>query len=99
MNIDALRNFNADRMSIEELVALSAFAKNLQAEFVTYSIDAPAWVSDQSRALSKEIKSRNFENLSAQLKEKKARLEALATPDQKREKLAKEIEDLQAQLQ
>jgi hypothetical protein len=93
-----LKNFNADRMDIPELVALSSFARALQAEFQSLGVEIPEWVDENSKSLAREIKSRNADRIASKLKAAKARLETLKTPDEKRTALAAEIAELEKQL-
>jgi len=93
-----LKNFNAERMDLSELVALSAFARELQAEFKELGVEAPEWVDENTKSLMREIKSRNADRIASKLKSAKARFETLKTVDERRNALAAEIADLEKQL-
>jgi hypothetical protein len=96
--LENFKSFNVDRLSIEELIALSAFGKSLRAEFVGFSVEVPEYVDNQLKTLAREIKLRNAENLESQLRDKKSRLEALTPAEEKREKIKADIEKLEAML-
>lgn len=90
-----LKNFTASRMDLEELVELSAKARTLEGEFGTLGVDLPEWIGVQIKSLRREIKSRNAESLAAKLTSLKARRAAIATPDEKRQRLDTEIAELE----
>lgn len=97
--LSELKNFDASRMDLAELVALASFGRALQAEFGTLGVESPEWVDANLTALRREIKSRNADRLTAKLRSAKARLETLKTPDEKRAATEKEIADIETQLQ
>lgn len=97
--LEQLRNVNVVRTDVEDLVALSAFGRQLRAEFDLYSLPVPEWVTDNLDALRIEIKARNRNRLQAELRKKKAMLTTLKTPDEKRADLNSEVEALEKQLQ
>lgn len=94
-----LKNFEATRCNLTELVNLSAYGRILLAEFETLGVQAPEWVEENVKAVRREAKSRNRDSLAASLREKKARLETLKTPDEKRRALSKEIAALEKDLE
>lgn len=96
--LDDLKNWNADRMDITELVALVSFADGVVAKFQELGIEAPEWVGENTRAIHTEIKSKNRDRLAMKLKAAKARLETLKTPDEKRKATEDEIARLTEQL-
>jgi predicted transcriptional regulator len=97
--LDALKNFDAKRADLAELVELSAYGRALLAEFETLSVEAPEWATENLAAVRRELKSRNQDRLAAKLKAAKARLETLKTVDEKRTGVQAEIAALEAQLQ
>ena len=96
--LDLLKNFNAERMDLTELVALAAFGDSVSAKFKESGVDAPEWLDVNRASLTREIKSRNADRLSAKLRSAKARLETLKTPDEKRKATEDEIAQLTARL-
>ncbi len=95
--LDEFKHFDVDRLGLDELLALKGFGEMLRAQYSAFQIDEPAFVGDNLKALSREIRARNADNIDKMLRDKKLRLEGLATPDEKRKKLAEEIAALEAQ--
>lgn len=96
--LDALKNFDAKRADLAELVELSAYGRALLAEFEALSVEAPDWATENLAAVRREVKSRNADRLNAKLKAAQARLETLKSPDEKRKSVEDEIAKLTAQL-
>jgi hypothetical protein len=94
--LNALKAFSSiGRLETEDLIELSAFARTYEAEFTALGVETPEWVTNQTKALRREIKARNADALAARLRELKARREALKTPDEKREALDAQIAALE----
>lgn len=93
--LEKLKNLTLDRLDIDEAVSLSAFARALKAEYEHVGAEAPAWLDDRSRELRSEIRDRLRDSVQKRLREAKSRLESLATPDEKRERLRQEIAELE----
>jgi len=96
--LDRFTNFDAQRLTIEELVVLSAFGRQLRAEYEELDLEEPEFVDVQLKVLRREIRTRNADRLEKSLREKKARLESLKTPTQKKAELRDEIKKLEEQL-
>jgi len=96
--LEHFKNFDVNRMSIEQLVSLAAYGRQLRDEYEHLQLEEPDWVDVQLKALRREIASKNADHLEALLREKKSRLEALKTPGEKRATIEKEIVGLQKQL-
>ena|SRR5215813_9540589 len=97
--LDQLRNFSADRLDIDELVALAAFGRTLRSEYETHQLEEPEWLDVQLKSLRREIHTRNADKLEARRREIGARLESLKTPAQKKAELLKEKQAIDKQLQ
>lgn len=93
--LEALRNLMLDRLDVDEAISLSAFARSLKAEYEHCGAEAPQWLDDKTRELRSEIRDRLRDSVQKRLREAKSRLESLATPEEKRDRLRKEIEDLE----
>lgn len=93
-----LKSFDAERCDLDQLVALSAFAKVLHAEYEARNIQVPEWLDDSRRALAREIEGRRRDALELRLKEVRAGQSGLLTAAEKREKLAAEEAKLVEQL-
>lgn len=93
-----LRSFDADRCDIDQLVALSAFAKVLHAEYEARNINVPEWLDDSRRTLAREIEGRRRDALELRLKEVRAQKSGLMTASEQREALAAEEAALTSEL-
>lgn len=89
-----LRDFNADGVSLDELVAFAAFGKLVKNEFEAHEVEVPEWVEDQLQTLEREITSRSADARNARVKEIESRLAALKTNEEKRKDLQEELERL-----
>lgn len=96
--LDLLRRFDADRSTLEEMLALVTFGKSLRAEYEARGIMVPEWLSEKLRVLNREIESHRRDALELRLKEIRAEQTRLQTPAERREALAKEQEQLEAAL-
>jgi ABC-type uncharacterized transport system involved in gliding motility auxiliary subunit len=99
MELSDLKNFDVNRLEINELIALSAFAQTLHQAYEVHQVPEPEWFQLSIKALRREIKSRRLDSLESELRAKKARLETLKPAEEKRTSLADEIKQLEEQLQ
>ena len=95
MNITALKNFNAERLDLDELVGILADAKALRIEYESLQVEEPAFLDSTIKAIRREVNSRNSDKIAARKAELKARLDALKSPKEKAAELRKELEALQ----
>lgn len=93
--LEKLRRFECDRLSLDELIELSAYGKLLAAEYTVNDIDKPEWLETRTRELRREIVSRNQDAIESKLRELKARREALTPNEEKRQRLDAEIAALE----
>jgi hypothetical protein len=96
MNITALKNFNADRLDMEDLVGLLADSKALRTEYEALQIEEPEYIDTTIKAIRREITSRNADKIAARKRELTARIDSLKTPAQKKTELEKELAALEA---
>jgi hypothetical protein len=96
MFLDQIKNFNPDTVGIDELVAMKALAKLVKAEFDTIGENAPEWLENKSRLLTREINGRRADKLAARKRELEAELSRLETPAEKRSRLQKELDAVNA---
>jgi phosphoenolpyruvate synthase/pyruvate phosphate dikinase len=96
--LQLFRNFQADRMDLDELVYLAAVGSQLRAEYEKHNLEEPDWVDVQLKALKREIFARNADKLESRRKEIQARLESLKTPQQKKQELLKEQAEINKKL-
>jgi hypothetical protein len=99
VQLNDLKNYDAQRATLPELVELSTHVKHVVAHAEELGVELPEWVEQNYAALKAEIKSKVFQANSAKLQSAKAQLAALATPDEKRAAIQKTIDDLTAKLQ
>jgi len=93
-----LKNFDANRMSIDEMVSLRAYARNLLSEYDTQMVDVPEWIESQLKNLDRQIQAKNADRLEARRKEIQSRLASLQTLPEKRASLKKELATIDKQL-
>lgn len=92
--LDQLKNFNAERMDVDELVALAAFARTLRAEYEATQVDEPEWVGTQLNSLRREIQTRMTDHREAELRKVNAQLDGLKSREEKKAELEKKRDDL-----
>lgn len=99
MNIsDRLRNLDVERLSLDEAIELSAFAKILRVEFEAQQSEVPDYVSLALKSLGREIHARQADALEKRLRELKLRREALKPAEKRRQETDDEIAALEAKL-
>jgi ATP-dependent Lon protease len=98
MNLQSFKTFSADRMDIDELVALYTFGKSLRDEYEALQLEEPSFVDVQLKSLRREITARTADKLEARKRELTARIDSLKTPAQKKSELEKELAKLEEQL-
>lgn len=96
--LDEFRQFNTDGLSIDQMIGLSQFGKQLKAEYESHQLEVPEWVEDQLKVLKREITARSADAREARLKEIDSRLAALESNEEKRKKLQEERERLAARV-
>lgn len=99
MLLQQLKSFVADRLDLDDLIALAAFGRHLRTEYETNQLDEPEWLDVQLKSLRREIHTRNADKLEARRREINARLESLKTPSQRKQALLKERYDIDKQLE
>jgi len=96
--LNTIQNYDTMRVTLDELVELSALAKVIAAEYIANNADVPEPLYIAQKRLAADIKQRTRDLLEKRLSEVRSRRAALATPDEKRAKLAEEEEKLVAAL-
>lgn len=96
MNINALKNFNADRLDMDEMVGLLADCKALRNEYEALQIEEPEYIDTTIKSIRREINTRNADKVAARKRELAARIDALKSPTQKKRELEEELAKLQA---
>ena len=93
-----LKNFDANRGSIDEMVSLRAYARSLVAEYEAQNVEVPEWIEPQLKNLDRQIAAKNADRLEARRREIRARLENLKTPNEKKAELRRELAQLDRQI-
>lgn len=96
--IERLKNVVVAKFNSEELIALRAEARLLENEYATQEVSAPAWLSEASASIEAEMHLRIIDEKKRKLQECRAMRTALATPEEKRDRLDKEIASLLAEI-
>jgi len=98
MSINQLKSLNTDKYDLDELVALSAEGKALQAEYSALGADEPEWLGTAVRSLARDIRVRQADAIEKRLRQAKARVQALKPASERRAELEAEIASLQSKL-
>jgi hypothetical protein len=96
--LDAIKNFNKERVSMDELLLLSVMAGQLKTAYEGNKLPVPAWLTENSKAISIEVKSRRTDELLRLHKAAKHRVETLKTTDEKRADANNEAARIAAEL-
>lgn len=89
-----LRDFNADRATLDEMLELHAGAKLLKAEYVDANLDVPDDLDGAIETLDATIKAKSSDILRLRLKEIEQAEAGLQTAAEKRQLLAAQKEKL-----
>ena len=93
-----LKNFDANRASIDEMVSLRAECRTVVTEYEVQNVATPDWVEPALTNLDRQIKAKNAERLEARKREVTLRLDNLKTPNEKKIELRKELAQLNKEL-
>lgn len=89
---------NIQGYGYEEMLVVHMQAKQLRAEFETFSLDIPEWLEDAIRLLSREIRLQTEDRLALQLRELEQEERSLMTAGERRQALADRKARIQEQL-
>ena len=95
MLLEAYRNFNKERMDLDELVELAAFGRMLRQEYEAQKVDEPDFVGTQLTALRREIQSRLDDQREKRRRQIKSQLQGLKTTAERRAELEEELKNLE----
>ncbi len=97
--LEKLKGLNLDRiLDNDEAVVLSAFARQLEAEYEQLGVPVPEWLEKSASTLREEIARRNKASKLARLKELEANLEGYKTVTEKRSEAQRELAEIQKEL-
>jgi hypothetical protein len=98
MWLERLCKFDEDRATIDEMVELAWVGTSLRAAFEAKNVAVPEWMDDSLRRVNRAIESHRRDALELRLREVRRQQDALKTPTERREALAREQAELEAQL-
>jgi hypothetical protein len=93
--LQQLKSFEPNRLDVDEVVSLSAYAKILRAEYEAQKVEVPEWLDPKMADLSKAIKKLYADRVAAELKETRARRLNLNTVQETKEDLDRRIAKLE----
>lgn len=89
--LEQFKNFNVDAADLDELVALSAFGKQLRGEFEAQKVAVPEYVSDNLNSLAREIDGRMADRRATRVRELRSQRDSLKTAQERRDAIDKEL--------
>lgn len=92
-----LKNFDAERADVDDMIELSAFARTIYSEYCALAIEPPEWLETQTKAVRREVNNRLADLRAKRVREIKARLSTLKTAEEKRTELTEELARLETQ--
>lgn len=98
MWIEKLKQLDTNRISLEEGLELRACARHLSNEYDLAAIPVPEWLSEVTSVLAKDIAGRTRDAIEKRLAELKAQELGLESAAEKRERIKREREALEAKL-
>ncbi len=96
--IEELKNINTERLTLDQLIALSSGSRTLAAEYSAQTLAEPEWLSDAKRTLATEIKRQVNDKLSMELREIEQAEAQLLTAAERRQNLAARKAEIQAKI-
>jgi hypothetical protein len=90
------RSIQTERLTTDELVALSANLRATEAEYPLFGLPVPEWVGDSRREVTRELKTRVEDAKRRRAKEIEASLEAVKTRVERKAALEAELAALRA---
>lgn len=93
--LEQLRNFDAKRLDLEELVELSAIGTTIKNEFDRVTVETPEWLDANLKSLRREIKARQADQIEAALREKRLQVERMTPVEERRKKAQEELAELE----
>lgn len=96
--VDSLRKFNKETTDLDEMIALEAIGKVVVAGYPTHSIAPPEWLTSTLTTLNHEITGKTKDQLEKRKRELIAQRSGLESAEEKRQRIAKEIAEIDAKL-
>lgn len=94
-----LKNLSIDRIDLDEAVALLAFARLIQSEYITgLLMPVPEWITDRINELTNEVRARTRDAKQKRVRQLQAQLDAMKPAEVRREEMAAELTRLKGEL-
>ena len=97
--LNQFKNFDTDRMDLDELVELISFGQLLRDQYEKLNLEEPEFVGTQLKSLKREVRAKNADRLTARLREIKNLEKNLQTPAERKAALSKERKQIEEQLE
>ncbi len=99
MSIEKLKTLNVDRiLDMDEAVALSAYARNLESEYENLQMDPPEWLAKSAAILREEIERRTHAGDLAAMAALEREIDGYKTVNEKRTEASRRLADLKKKL-
>jgi hypothetical protein len=96
--LERLKRFEASKMSTDEMIELSMYARSILSEYAANDIEVPDFVTDALSLLGREIRAKEEDRLAKELKDLKATAQDDLTAAERREQRAEKIAKLERRL-
>lgn len=93
------KTFQADRMDLDDLIALAAFGHMLRDQYEKFGLEVPDFVTDNIKAITREVKTKTAATLESRKRELLSRKDALKTPAERKREIEAELKQIDEQLQ
>lgn len=94
--LEKLKNFDPEKGDVDEMVVLSAFARNIAAEYAHLGIDQPEWLEVKHKEVLREVDTRLSDLRAKRIREIERSLAGLKSAEEKRADLKAELERLRS---
>ena len=96
--LSEVKDVNPDIIPLEDLIGLYAYLEMTVAQFNSFGVDVPDWLTSKSKAVRRTIEYKAGDVVEKKLKLAKEKLQSLKSADEQRKDLVKEIAKLEGQL-
>lgn len=96
---EGVQRFDVCAAPLEDLKLFTVLLSNFVAGYATESLAVPEWMADKQREARRELTVRVRAEKERQVRQLRARMETLLTPEEQRAKMSEEITRLQKDLE
>lgn len=93
--LDQIRNFQADKNGLEDLIHLLSVATGLRQTYESVQVESPEWLDRNMKAIRRAIKDRTADDAARRLAKLKAQRTTLLTASERRAQIDEEIAKLE----